>query len=388
MEKFKQLRPALAAFLLMFAMALTSTALSFFVTPVCDDLGFGRGSFTIYYSLMSAAGAATIPFLGNFINKRGVRPILAVSTVWVSLGLFAFSVSRSLWMFYLAAALMGLCGTTCLSLCANVTIQQSYSGAGAAGLMGIVMSGSGVGGMVMSAVLPGFIESFGWRMGYRLLAVLWLAFVALALVLLGKQELTGGVGHRKTPLDGMTRAEAVKSPKLYLLLAVTFILAAGCGIQQQFPSIFASRGYDTAQVSAMMSFLTAALAVGKIAQGMLYGKVGAVRGGYGMVALFGLGFVLLWQGSLVYPALVCIAFGMGTVTTLMPTITRYTFGAREYAAIWSILSTGSSVGSLLATPIWGIIYDATSSYDIAMLLSAGLLAVALAAMFACFRDQK
>ena len=39
-----KLRPALAAFLLMLTMSLLSTALSFFVSPVCADLGFGRGS--------------------------------------------------------------------------------------------------------------------------------------------------------------------------------------------------------------------------------------------------------------------------------------------------------------------------------------------------------
>ncbi len=388
MEKLRTYRPAGAAFLLMFAMALTSTALSFFVSPVCEALGFGRGSFTLYYSLMGGAGAVAIPFLGNIINKRGVRPMMLLATVWVAAGLMCFSWSGSLWMFYLAAAAMGLCGTSCVSLCANVIVQQSYSGAGAAGLMGIVMSGSGVGGMVMSMILPGFIEQFGWRMGYRLLAVLWLGLGVLALVLLGKQDLAGGVGHRKTPLPGMTRDEAIKSPKLYYLLVTIFILTAGCGIQQQFPSIFASRGYETAQISAMMSFLTAALAVGKIAQGMLYSKLGAVRGGYMMVATFAVGFLLLWQGSLIYVALVCLAFGMGTVTTLMPTITRHTFGAREFAAIWSILSTGSSIGSLLATPLWGVIYDATGTYDLAMLATPALLVVALGAMFACFGKEK
>ena len=34
MEKFKELLPSIAAFLLMMAMALTTTALSFFVGPV------------------------------------------------------------------------------------------------------------------------------------------------------------------------------------------------------------------------------------------------------------------------------------------------------------------------------------------------------------------
>ena len=68
-----QLRPALSAFVLMLTMSLLSTALSFFVSPVCEDLGFGRGSFTLYYSLMVAAGAVSASFLGNYMNKHGIR---------------------------------------------------------------------------------------------------------------------------------------------------------------------------------------------------------------------------------------------------------------------------------------------------------------------------
>lgn len=59
----KHLRPAFAAFILMVTMSLLSTGLSFFVSPVCEDLGFGRGSFTLYYSLMVAAGAVSASFL-------------------------------------------------------------------------------------------------------------------------------------------------------------------------------------------------------------------------------------------------------------------------------------------------------------------------------------
>ena len=231
MEKLREFRPALAAFLLMMAMALTTTALSFFVEPVCAALDLGRGSFTIYYSLMTASGAAAIPVLGQVINRNGVRGILIICSVWVATGLFAFSMSGSLWMFYVAGAVMGLFGTSCVSLCANVIVQQSYSGGKASGLLGIVMSGSGVGGMIVSLVLPGMIETIGWRLCYRLLGICWLILGLGAIVLLGKQELTGGIGHRKTPVDGMTRAQALRSPKLYLLTGVIFILTAACGIQ-------------------------------------------------------------------------------------------------------------------------------------------------------------
>lgn len=388
MGKLKTYRPAVAAFLLMMAMALTTTALSFFVTPVCDDLGIGRGSFTIYYSLMTAAGAVSNTFLGQYVNKRGVRGILLVSGVWVATGLFLFSLSRSLWMFYLVAAAMGILGTSCVSLCANVIVQTSFSGEQASGLMGIVMAGSGVGGMIVSMFVPGLIESMGWQFGYRVLAMLWLCLLVLAFCLMAKQDTKHAVGHRATPVDGMTRAEAMKSPKLYLLMLVICIMAACCGIQQQLPSLLGGMGFETAQVSAMVSFFTAALAVGKILQGILYSKVGIVKGSYIMVFLFAVSFLLLLIPGIVYPALVVLAFGMGVVTTLMPLIARFAFGPREFASIWSILATASSVGSFAATPLWGIVYDMTGTYTPAMIVSTVGLIVALAAMVFCFKEKK
>ena len=387
MEKFKELRPSIAAFALMVAMALTTTALSFFIGPVCEELGLGRGSFTIYYSLMTASGAFSIPFHGQIINKKGVRGILTVSAFWIAAGLFGFSLSTKLWMFYAVAAFMGIFGTSCLSLCANVIVQQAYSSARASSLLGLVMSGSGVGGMILSMVMPGFIENFGWRTGYRLLGICWLVLVLGALLLLGNIQLTGSVGKRHTPVDGMTRDEAMKSPKLYLLVAVIFILTAACGIQQQIPSVLGGFGYGTAQVSTMMSFFTAALAVGKILQGILYSRLGPARGGYIIIAVFGLSFVLLCFPGMAYPALVALAVGMGCVTTLMPIVTRFVFGAREYAAIWSILSTASSIGSLIATPLFGMAYDATGSYTPAMAVSAAALFVSLPILALAFKKK-
>ena len=387
MEKFKELRPSIAAFALMVAMALTTTALSFFIEPVCEELGLGRGSFTIYYSLMTASGAFSIPFHGQIINKKGVRGILTVSAFWIAAGLFGFSLSTKLWMFYAVAAFMGIFGTSFLSLCANVIVQQAYSSVRASSLLGLVMSGSGVGGMILSMVMPGFIENFGWRTGYRLLGICWLVLVLGALLLLGNIQLIGSVGKRHTPVDGMTRDEAMKSPKLYILVAVIFILSAACGIQQQIPSVLGGFGYGTAQVSTMMSFFTAALAVGKILQGILYSRLGPARGGYIIIAVFGLSFVLLCFPGMAYPALVALAVGMGCVTTLMPIVTRFVFGAREYAAIWSILSTASSIGTLIATPLFGMAYDATGSYTPAMAVSAVALFVSLPILALAFRKK-
>jgi len=185
----------------------------------------------------------------------------------------------------------------------------------------------------------------------------------------------------------MTREEALKSPKFYLMIVSIVIYTAGCGIQQQLPSLLEGLSFSAAQVGVMMSVMTASLAVGKIVQGMLYTNMGIIKGGSIITVLFGAGFLLLLSPATAYPGLVSLAFGMGIVTTLMPTVARFVFGAREFAAIWGILATASSIGSFASTPVWGIVYDAWGNYDPAMIAMIPLLAAALAAMLLALRDR-
>ena len=186
----------------------------------------------------------------------------------------------------------------------------------------------------------------------------------------------------------MTRDQALRSPTLYLLTLVIFILSAACGIQTQLPVVLSGYGFGTARVSAMVSFFTAALALGKILQGILYSKIGPQRGGCLIVAVYAASFLLLRLPNAAYSALAMLAVGMGSVTTLMPILTRSAFGSAEYAAIWSILSTASNVGTLVAAPLFGMVYDASGSYGPAMTASSVGLVLSLGLLFLAFRETE
>lgn len=384
MASLRKYRPAAAAFLQMMSMALTTTALSFFVGPVCRELGFGRGTFTVYYSILTAAGTLASPFLGQVIQRRGLRFVGIVSAFWTAAGLMMFSFCRELWMFYLAGAFTGFFGTACVSLCAGVTVQTRYHGSSASRLTGLVMAGSGVGGMIVSLVLPELIDGWGWRWGYRLTALVWLGLGLCAAWLLGNGGQTAEAEKKSADDRGMSRAQALGSGKLYLLIFVIFLLSAASGVQQQLPAALESFGLDTATVSGAMSFFTAMLALGKILQGLLYGRAGAKKGGTIMVIVYAAGFALL-GGNIILPGLLTLAVGMGTVTTLMPIVTRTVFGGREYASIWSILSAFSNLGAMIAAPLFGMAFDLTGSYGGAMTAAAVLLIPALAGLMTVFR---
>lgn len=385
-EKINAYRPAAAAFLTMMAMALTSSSLSFFLEPICNSLDISRGSFSLMFSLMSISGAVMNPFLGQYAGKHGVRQILLVAGIWTAGCMFLLSMVTKLWMLYVVGFVLGVLSSSCVVLCANVIVQQSYFGPQASGILGGVMAGSGVGGMIFSIVIPNCMAAFGWQSAMRIMGVCWLGLLWAAALLMGKQKMQtfakgkGGVGL------GMTREEALKSPKLYLMMVVMLIICACCGIQQQLPSLLSSYGLESGKVSLMISVMTAFLAIGKVAQGMLYGKLGVRVGGVAMMVVFALGLLAMLLPGLAWPGLIFLAFGMGVYSTLLPQVTRRIFGSREYASIWSLIATAGSVGTFVANPLWGAIYDATGSYALGLIGCAALLAGAIWAVLKALKE--
>lgn len=385
-EKIRQYRPAVAAFLTMMAMALTSSTLSFFMEPICASLQVSRGSFSLLFSLMSVSGALSNPFLGQFAGRKGVRGILLVSGIWGGLCMWLLAGASEIAVVYLAGFLLGAVGSNCVALCANVIVQQSYFGPQASGILGAVMAGSGVGGMLFSLIIPGCIEAYGWQLGMRIMGIGWLFLLWTAALLLGKQEqMQHGSGSGAVGL-GMTRAQALRSPKLYLQMAVIIIITACCGIQQQLPSLLHAQGFSSGTVSLMISVMTAFLAVGKVIQGLIYGKLGIRRGGSLMLIVFAVSFLTLIVPSLAWAGLILMAFGLGVYTTLLPQVCRRVFGSREYAAIWALLATAGSAGTFVANPVWGAIYDNMGSYTLGLIACPILLIGALMAMRASMKE--
>ena len=375
MNKLSKLRPAIATFLMMIAVSTTSTAISFLNQPVSTELQVGMGSFTLYYSLMVAAGALTTPFVGRLIHKLGAVKIVIATAVWGLICMFLVSVSNSLWMFYVVGILAGALGGSAITLLANVVLQTYYTTSEAASLIGIVMAGSGVGSIFYSALIPNLLENIGIAMTYRIIGILWLGILVLSVVILGKAQPVAEEKTGQSGADGMSQKGAMKSPMLYMMLVSVLLLTCGTGLAQHWPAVLGEQGFDATASGAIISFYSAVLTVGKIGQGLLYGKAGLKKGAIIVYGMYIAGFVLLLN-SIVYPAFFCIGVGFGIMTTLVPVVTKSIFGQKEYAGIYGLVAMSMSVGSFVTTPIWGVVYDTVGSYRPGFVVMPVLIALA------------
>lgn len=376
-ESIQTYRPALAAFLTMMTLSILTTVLGFFQEPICQTLDIGRGRFSIIFSLMSITGAVTTPWLGTFLGEHGPRRLLLWGGFWTGCCLMALAWVQKLWMLYALGFCMGVFSNNYVALCANDIVQRQYSGAKASGILGMVMAGSGAGGVIFSLVIPGCMTRLGWQWGAVIMGLIWWGVLWLAAVLLGKEQTKVETAALAESQQGMTRAEALKTPQLYKMMAVTVIVCAACGVQQQLPALLAGFEPDSGKVSVMISVSTAFLAVGKILQGLLYGKLGMKKGGTVTILAFAAGMLAMIRPEFAWPGLALLSVGFGIYSTLLSQVTRQIFGTREYAAIWSLITAVGSVGTILANPIWGSIYDHTGTYIPGLVACAGLLAVAV-----------
>ena len=144
-------------------------------------------------------------------------------------------------------------------------------------------------------------------------------------------------------------------------------------------------GHDSSRIGLMISVMTAFVAVGTILEGVVCSRLGILKTMILIIGMYILGFVLLLLNTSAYLALVCLAFGSGAIGTLMPVVIRTIFGGRDYAAIWSVVISCSSVASFLAAPVWGMVYDIFGTYTPALTVMPMLLLVAIGALLGAFK---
>lgn len=383
----KQLGALIGAMLLMFAFGLANSTIGFFVRPVTEDLKFARAAFTMYYTIMALVGVAMAPIIGRMLQSLRMRVIILLGCVWGTLGLLAFSRASELWMFYVIGGMMGLFQTGCTLTAAVVIINRWFPRKNGAQL-GLTMAGTGLSSIVMSMVLPGFLDAFGWRAGYLLQAGGWFVLVLLAAVLAGgkpeaqEQSGAGDEGAAPGESSGLTFKKTIRSPQLYFFMLCIFSISLVTSFLQHMPAYFADKGISTSSISLIMTLFSLFLTLCKIGHGSIYDRIGPRKTVQLFLTVFALSFWIMHGENTVFllTGAALMACGMTSSTVMPPLLTKKLFGLREFPAIWSVASMSLSLGGAMGSPFWGTVYDKSGSYDLAIIAVPVLILLTAASL--------
>lgn len=381
---------------------LITGTFSIFVKPLAEEFGWSRGSISLAFSIVAFMIALFAPVLGVLIDRVGPRKVIMTGAVVFGGGFCSFwFLSASLWHLY-ACYLVTAFGGACLTSLPFATIISRWFTHQRGMALGLMGTGVFLGGMYGPPLVTSIVTTVGWRWAYVTLGIIiWVVAIPLSSFLLidtpeqkglqpfGEQEgendaAPGSHFSHPTSSRGLTLAEARKTPAFWCM-AVSFSLlsAVSHACITHFAPLLTDQGLSPRQAASALMLLSAMGVLGRIIAGYLVDRLPAhlVAAGLflgiviGLVAAFGAQDVRL---AFVFAAMV--GLGFGAETDLMPYLIAHHFGLASFGRIFGWLYGAFAFGGMLGPLLMGKVFDATSSYDLALtvlipatIVSAGLM---------------
>ncbi len=372
-------------------LGLVSNCAGVFFSPVCDDLGFEMGKFTLFRTLFTMAQALTMPYVAKLFRQKDVRVIVSVATVIMGGINILQGTFTSLWQFYVFGIIQGCAAAFIGVIPAPILLGNwFYKNTGTA--VGISAAFSGLVGMIGSSALGMLIPAYGWRTSYMIIgvAVMVLILPFSLFILRYKPEDKGMLPYgadesyvAKADVKGAAKKEKfsdfAKQPIFYISLT-----AYACSIISSYLNSFLpSCGLQAGLPMATAALLTSLALCGNMTTKLFLGKL---CDSFGVIKIFIIsiliaiaGHALIFVGSTAPMMAGALLYGitMPLSTVLMPLFCRLFWKGDTYASAYSYVSM---FGMLISAPfntLFGTMYDMTGNYNMTILSSTAFVVIVL-----------
>jgi len=368
---------------------------SVFILPLSNDLGLDQTEISLAYAVATLAAAFGLPYIGKLIDRFGMRGVVLITTTLLGLAAIAFGHVQGLIMLGLLFGALRFLGQGTLMLSSSNLVAQWFNAKRgfAASLMALGFSAS-------VALHPPFaqwlIDQVGWREAWLWLGIAtWVLYLPLVYFLVQNKPEDIGLrpdgevvddGENKAggPSDadiGLTSREALRS-KAFWITAISLssfsMLVTALFFYQV--SIFQAQGLSE-QIAARVFPISA------IAMVCCMPIFGRMLDRFPTKPLFAAAMLMMTASmtSLVFvqdlttAVIYAVIFGMNNaaVHALIGYVWPRFFGRKHLGSIQGTAATIMVVGASIGPLPFGAAYDATGSYQVA-LLTLSLLPIACA----------
>ena len=364
---------------LFFGFSAPAYALPFIYPEVIAEFGWTREQATFLASAKYFTGAIACLVAGRLVDVIGVWLTLFGSILIGALALVSFLWVDGLTFYYAIGVMLGIAGPGAMVSVFVLVARTFRISQGTA--TGIALLGTGLGGAVMPVVTAALIAEFGWRTAMALLSVgIW--GIALPLLLYGLLRRPVPTDDPKPEADGDAPAAAplgvlkhigqLAKGRSFWLMAIGFFVIT-----------IADQAFTQHQVlmfnDAGISAATGALAIGAMGLLSMPGRIvaGTIldssshKGLAGLYLLLSVAAVLalMLANPIVLVAFVLFrALAHASVMIDGPVIARHCYGTHHLGVLLGLFTAMANLGSATGPWLMGRLFDATGSYDNALIL--------------------
>jgi len=318
------------------------------------------------------------PVAGYLLQKLNARTMMVIGCFILGAGLLLYSQATTPIYVYIAHALLGTSLGFVGVLVQTVLVSNWFTRRRGTAL-GIVLTGTSFGGVLIPLISTPLIQSYGWRTAMLLISlIIWLVLLPAVIFLVKNrpgdigllpdgdvsEQRAEGEGQRtEGRLVGMTLREALRTPIFWIFsLCAALIFYAIFVVSQQLNLYLqgAKIGFSPQQASFVQSLLFGLSVVGKFLFGFLSDRFPATRVMLLSASTMFLSTLvfLFFNDQTVY--LFAVLFGLnygGTFVLLQLLVADY-FGLKEYGKILGAVTVIETIGGALGTFLTGKIADA------------------------------
>jgi predicted MFS family arabinose efflux permease len=369
----------IAGFLVVFVGGGARFAIGLTLKPMVADLGWSRGELGLAVGAYFVASAVATFFAGRIVDRTSPRLLLNAGVIISAVGIGLMSLVSQPWHPVLLYGVIFALGNGATSL-VPVGVMVTRAFAGRTGLVNaVIASGVSVGQLVIIAILAAVLASIGWRAIFVWLAVAQLALVPMLLVALPARAARQ---ISTAPSQGMSVVDALRTPKLWMLLAIYAI----CGLDDFFVAThvvaFAQdRGLDALFAGNLLALMGLTALLGVLATGVIsdrFGPIGTTAASFtARVAVFAL--IAVDQSTLSI-AIFALVFGATFLMTAPLTVlfVRDHFGLKHLGALTGLITMVHQIFGGIGAYGGALIFDRTGSYEAAFVTVGLASALALA----------
>ncbi|HVN72381.1 MAG TPA: MFS transporter [Desulfomonilia bacterium] len=370
---------------------------SVFMEPIQKAFGWNRTQISLSFTIAALLVGLLSPVVGLAVARFGVKKVQLFGALVVGSGMTLGSFVQALWQFYGVYAFVAV-GLASVSLVPSQTIISHWFEKRRGTAMGLIMTGTGLGGMVMVYIAGAVNDAYGVRWAYRVLGVMVLIIVVPTIVFIirDRPEDLGLVPdgtadpEPETPNSlkiskGLTVKEALRTLPFNLTCAMMtlFCIILG-GLTMHAIALFRSYGIDRA--GTLWSLTLGMSVLGRILFGFLSDKIAKKN----LIAvswimhILGFGSIMLISSLslFVWGFVVFYGLALGAFVTLLPVFIGERFGVLHFSKLIGIVSSFQILGLAVGSVLLGKIFDMTASYEnaVTLLLMISILALIITAL--------
>ena len=353
-------------------------AVGLFMEPLQREFGWDKSLLSAGPAIATGVTALLSPFYGAMIDRFGSRRLALPGVVVTMAGTAMFALadgSRTQWL--AMWALFGLILTSIKSTIWTTAVAGVFEkGRGLA--LGIVVAGTAVAQTVVPPLGNWLIAVTGWRGAFFWLGAGWggLTLLLCWLFLYDAHDRRAraaasqgdvAAARGSVSLPGLTKAQAWRSPALWMVAGSTFIvmlLTIGLGIHL-FP-ILTESGVPRPTAAWLMSLGGVSGIVGKLTTGFLLDRfrpnwIGGLTMGVTAVTFLVLDRFIGSTAAVVL-AVVINGYAAGTKMQICAFLTVGYAGMRNFGSIYGFMSALVALASGLGPFVAGRVYDTMGGY--------------------------